>query len=360
MAGRDDTTLVAALTCFLLQLSAITGETVSACFGTARKDLAISCGTGYMLRITKAFYGYSNSGRCYFTPGDCTQGEHESYPCTGSDSCSINLPTGSYGQKLINCDKYSNYFQVEYSCEPVIHTVDICRVSTLTAQRGFISSPKFPNNYPDNVDCLTHITVHPSQNINITIIDMDLEINGTYGCHDWLYAFNQHRSVTLCGRRTNEKLTTLQSNDISIRFQSDWRNNKKGFWLYYEAYPPLPATYPPQKTSAWVTEGKVETKAPTVKSSTIPAPSEADRQTSSNNSKDSKERLPFVAIVAGVIGSLTFILIILLILLVCRWWQDKRSYRHKSQHVEYLDARNPAYRSSTGTEFQGVEVYYNC
>jgi len=69
-----------------------------------------------------------------------------------------------------------------------------------------------------------------------------------------------------------------------------------------------------------------------------------------------------VAIVSGVIGTLTFILIVLLIILVYRWWQDRRdaTYKRKSQDVEYLDARNPAYRSSTGTEFGGIEIYYNC
>lgn len=358
MAWPDDRTLLAFLLIVLLQLSTVTGEMVSACFGE-RNPLSINCGTGYMLRITKAFYGYSSSGVCHFTPGDCTQGEHESYPCTGRDTCSINLPSGNYGQKLINCDKYSTYFQVEYSCEPVVQTVDICRTNTLTAQRGFISSPRFPSNYPDNLDCLTTIRVDPSQNINLTIIDMDLEINGTYGCHDWLYAYNQYRSVTLCGRRTNEKLTTLQSNEISIRFQSDGQENKKGFWVYYEAYPPLPVTAAPPKPVTRVLDRTVETNAP-IKTTTIPSPSGADKQTNDNNTTESKQKLPFVAIVAGVIGSLTFILIVLLILLVYRWWHDKRSYHHKSQHVEYLDARNPAFRSSTGTEFQGIEIYYNC
>ena len=63
---------------------------------------------------------------------------------------------------------------------------------------------------------------------------MDLQINGTYACHDWMYAYDKYRSVTLCGRRGNERLNSLQSNEIFIRFQSDKQGNKKGFWLYYE------------------------------------------------------------------------------------------------------------------------------
>ena len=104
----------------------------------------------------------------------------------------------------------------------------------MTSQRGYISTPRYPNTYPDSRDCTTRILVDPSQQINLTVIDMDLEINGTYGCHDWMYAFNAYRSVTLCGRRSNEKLVTLQSNEISIKFQSDEQTHKKGFWIYYE------------------------------------------------------------------------------------------------------------------------------
>lgn len=117
----------------------------------------------------------------------------------------------------------------------VIETQDICRTPFLTAQSGYISTPRYPNNYRDNLTCLTQIRVDPSQNINLTVIDMDLDRNGTYGCNDWLDAYNQYRSVTLCGRRTNEKLTTLMTNSISVKFQSDGRpSNKKGFWIYYE------------------------------------------------------------------------------------------------------------------------------
>lgn len=358
MAVPDDNTIALFFLVLVNYLASVTGETVSACFNDAQKSLLIECGTGHMLRITKAFYGYSENGKCSYSPWDCTQGEHEAYPCTGRDRCSINLPSGSFGKKLTNCDKYSTYFQVEYSCEKVIETQNICQNGdSITSQRGFISTPRYPNKYPNNEDCLARIVVDPSQYINLTIIDMDLEINGTFGCHDWMYAYNAYRSVTLCGRRTNEKLTTLQSNEISIRFQSDKKVNKKGFWVYYEAYPPLPETKPPTPT----TRSNINTESPTSRSTIKPSMLVTEKPSRSTNKKESKEqKLPFVAIVAGVIGSLTFILIVLLILLVYRWWHDKQSYRHKAQHVEYLDARNPAFRSSTVTEFQGIEIYYNC
>ena len=103
---------------WLKHFVSVSGESVSACFNNTQKSLQLNCGTGYMLRITNAFYGYSYRGQCSFSPGDCTQLEHETYPCIGRDSCSINLPSGNYGQRIPACDKYSTYFQVEYSCVP--------------------------------------------------------------------------------------------------------------------------------------------------------------------------------------------------------------------------------------------------
>ncbi|WAR07340.1 CUBN-like protein [Mya arenaria] len=359
MLGDPDY-LAAILILTLIQgLGCVTGESVSACFRDNEKALQISCGSGYMVRITGTFYGYSYTNTCSFRPGDCTQAKHTTYPCTGYDSCTISLPTAGVGKRLTECDNYSTYFQVEYTCEPVTQTTDICRQTTLTSQRGYISTPHYPGNYRDNTGCETNIKVDPSQQINLTVIDMDLEINGTYGCHDWMYAYNQHRSVTLCGRRSNEKLVTLQSNEITITFQSDVRTNKKGFWIYYEAWPPLVVTRPP--TMRPMTH--VPSHSPDETTST-PGPVQGiSSSTASQNHTPAakKEKLPFVAIVSGVIGTLTFILIVLLVILVYRWLQDKRdaAYKHKAPDIEYLDARNPAYRSSTGTEFGGIEIYYN-
>lgn len=244
----------------------------------------------------------------------------------------------------------------------MIQKADICQSTMLTEQSGYIATPRYPSNYRDNTDCLTVIRVHESQKINLTIIDMDLEINGTYGCHDWMYAYNQFRSVTLCGRRGNERLSSLQSNEISIKFQSDRHGTKKGFWLFYEAYPPLPPTIPPTTpeptptTRSPTTQKPSRTQTESSKGVTIPVTKHTQINTTS------EEKLPFAAIVGGVIGTLTLILIILLILLAMKWWREKKQtvYKRSPKDVEYLDARNPAFRSSSGSEFQGVELYYNC
>ncbi|KAL3883315.1 hypothetical protein ACJMK2_029591 [Sinanodonta woodiana] len=333
----------------------VSGEYSSACFNSTQKSLKLDCGSGYMLRIKGAFYGYSSQGFCSFHPGDCTQLEYQSYyPCVGQSSCSINLPSGSYGQHLQSCDKDSTYFQVEYTCVPVFQTADICATPMLNAQSGYISTPRYPSNYRDNADCSTKITVDPHQKINLTIIDMDLESNGTYSCMDWLYALDGLRSVTLCARRANEGVAILQSNEITIQFKSDSSGNRKGFWLYFDAYPPMPPTTTSTTTARHTTgkEEPVTTPPSKPKDDTIPITMNAQQ-----SQKKEEEKLPFAAIVGGVIGTLAFILIVLLTLLGLKWWKERRSYS-RSKNTEYIDARNPAFRSSN--DFQGVEIYCNC
>lgn len=97
----------------------IPGHTISACF-SSNKSLDIDCGAGYMIHITKTFYGFSLSGQCRLMEGEagtgCTVDDQTQYPCVGQRYCSINLPTGQFGINIPSCRQRSNYYQVEYLC----------------------------------------------------------------------------------------------------------------------------------------------------------------------------------------------------------------------------------------------------
>lgn len=54
----------------------------------------------------------------------------------------------------------------------------------VTAPRGEIHSPQFPNNYPNNADCSWVITVDTGHRILFNFTDMDIEGHNT--C-DWDY-----------------------------------------------------------------------------------------------------------------------------------------------------------------------------
>lgn len=96
-----------------------TGLTMSSCFG-ANKSLEIDCGAGYMVHITRTFYGFSPTGQCRMVDGEagegCTADDQVNYACVGQRSCSINLPTGQLGINVPACGQRSNYYQVEYTC----------------------------------------------------------------------------------------------------------------------------------------------------------------------------------------------------------------------------------------------------
>ncbi|XP_067673991.1 uncharacterized protein [Haliotis asinina] len=353
---------------FISWLSLVHGDRLAACFNSTQKSIDIVCGAGAMVRILKAFYGFSPTDSCEYREGDCTLPEYENYPCVGRESCSINLPTGTYGSLIRSCGRYSNYFQVEYECVPATVTNDICSHPQMTAQHGYISTPRYPNNYHKAQNCKTSIKVAPDQQIRLHIIDMDLEQKGKTDCADWMYFNDKFHSITLCGRRANDTYKSY-SYFLDIELQAGSDSKSKGFWLYYEAFPPLPTTtlIGGGQKSTTMQQGSSTTPRllpistdqsppPMTQQATTtstPIPVYHDIVTQSNN----KPSLPF-AIAGGVIGTLSVILIILLTLLVIKWFKERRYYQDKDQ---FLDHRNPAFRSSGDFNACKVEVdYYHC
>uniref|UniRef100_A0A0B7A019 CUB domain-containing protein n=1 Tax=Arion vulgaris TaxID=1028688 RepID=A0A0B7A019_9EUPU len=343
----------------------VLGNTMSACF-SANKSLDIDCGDGHMVQITKTFYGYSPTGQCQLVAEEagagCTTDDQAHYPCVGQRLCSINLPTGQFGVNVPACSQRSNYFQVEYTCVLAISVSNICQNNQLTAQSGYIMTPRYPANYNTQGDCATTIVVHPTQKLDLYIIDMDLEARGKKDCADLLYFNDKLRSITLCGQRTNTSYN-MHSNYLHIELRSSGAGLSKGFWLYYEAVPPLPTSLLPPVT---------------VEKSTSTKPVEQNGQTDENSEltenankgsdsiimttlsyKDSKstvplyrnvsrQQLPFAAIAGGVIGTLSIILFILLILLFIKWYKERKYYKAE----KILEIRNPAFRSSS--DFQEI------
>uniref|UniRef100_K1R4I8 Cubilin n=2 Tax=Magallana gigas TaxID=29159 RepID=K1R4I8_MAGGI len=375
----------------------VTGEisSASACFNKATK-IDIQCPERTMLRIHRVFFGYSPDNHCSYSPGDCTYTEHENYPCVGKERCSINLPSGGFGRKIPSCKQESNYFQVDYECVPVAikqlsqfpsilvtrvphlslqlhlqrpsikhgrHTAtdvpkatnstymtrSICNVEDLRDQSGYLASPGYPNNYPANLDCAARIRVNPNQSVKLFVIDMDLETNVSIECTDYLYARDETRSVTLCARRANEPIP-IQWGELFIQLVSNGIENHKGFWMYYEADPPLPK---PTTPSVQRTTPDTQREGQAWEESEDPLPM---TRTDTLKMQTKESKLPFVAIIGGVIGTLSFILIVLLVLLGLKWLKERRRRMDKNRFIE---VQNPAYRNST--EFRNVpnDNFYN-
>ncbi|XP_064601083.1 uncharacterized protein LOC135467237 isoform X2 [Liolophura sinensis] len=333
----------------------------SSCYDSSVKTLTMKCGQNEMLRIARAFYGYSPAGRCSFSPGDCTFDEHHNYACVGRQNCAINMP-GGLGRPVPKCkhpNPQSNYFQVEYECVPVEQTINICQVSEATAQSGYISSPSYPLNYNKPHQCQISIDLRTKQKVRLVIVDMNLHENDSgKGCTDYLYIRNELRSVTVCGQRGSEELFD-SSGKIDIQFAAEAGGDNKGFWLYYEAYPQIDETTTTTTTVKTTTlknlieklTEKTSVENP-IKETEVKIEHEESQGSSTLTQRQQTEtsqttdEVPFAAIVGGVIGSLCFILTVLLILLVLQRLKEKRDLE-KKKHLPFLDVRNQAFQSNS-------------
>ncbi|KAL8619046.1 hypothetical protein ACOMHN_020744 [Nucella lapillus] len=351
----------------------VAGDVLTACYDGSNKTIDIRCGRGSLVRILKTFYGFSPKGLCRYGPDDCTRqesGEGHYQACVGRSSCSLPLRWVEEGGVLLpQCGRRSNYFQVEYQCVPRSELQDICSTTTeLKAQRGHIVTPRYPLPYGrGELACKLTILVNPSQKLRLNLISMELQARGKTDCADWLYFNDKFHSLTLCGHRSNIWYD-MNSNFLHIELQSTNLSTSQGFWLYYEADPPLPTT-PPQVGVESTAEEEEERKGggrgsillttllppqppQDALSNTTPIPIYRDNHQS--NKPRGPKSLPFAAIAGGVIGTLSLVLLVLLMLLLIKWLKERQYFKDE----KFLEIRNPAFRSS-GDFHDANTAYYN-
>ena len=135
--------------------------------------------------------------------------------------------------KVFLCFFFFFFFNHAFSSFTACDTKDICKKKYLTAQSGYISTPRYPNNLHGPFSCSMKIEVLSHQQIHLHIIDLDLKSNTGSNCTDYLYIDQMLNSITLCGRRSNEKIYTFQ-NIMNLSLVAGSKGSHKGLWLYYE------------------------------------------------------------------------------------------------------------------------------
>lgn len=130
-------------------------------------------------------------------------------------------------------------FLVDY----YIESLSECQ-KTLTKASGMVTSPEFPDNYPDNSDCWTLISVAEDKSVllQFDLIDLEYDENCTY---DYVEIFDgPTKDAPYAGRycSSSQKGTTVQSstNIFLIHFFSDHLINKKGFRIHYSSVSSVP------------------------------------------------------------------------------------------------------------------------
>ncbi|XP_034489715.1 cubilin homolog [Drosophila innubila] len=112
----------------------------------------------------------------------------------------------------------------------------------LTGRTGVLTSPNYPNTYPNNINCEWKLDVHYGSNLRITIEDLEMEnLNNCYD-HLSIETVDSHSglsnpsSSSLCRMpEGTNNVIILDSNKAKIMFRSDINIAFRGFRLSYAA-----------------------------------------------------------------------------------------------------------------------------
>ncbi|XP_023202581.1 procollagen C-endopeptidase enhancer 2-like [Xiphophorus maculatus] len=113
----------------------------------------------------------------------------------------------------------------------------------LTKPQGSVKTPNWPNsNYPAGISCSWHITVEPSNVIEVKFEKLDLE-SDLYCRYDYVALFNggetddSRRIGKFCGDRAPATIVT-NGNELLVQFVSDLSVTSDGFMAHYSSVPP--------------------------------------------------------------------------------------------------------------------------
>uniref|UniRef100_A0A3B5L191 Cubilin n=1 Tax=Xiphophorus couchianus TaxID=32473 RepID=A0A3B5L191_9TELE len=98
---------------------------------------------------------------------------------------------------------------------------------------GSISSPGYPNKYPDNRECIWYITTSPGSSITFTIHEFDVEFHDNCN-YDVLEVYGgpdlqAPRLARLCSTTSNPMQVSSTGNQITVHFKSDAYVSGRGF-----------------------------------------------------------------------------------------------------------------------------------
>ena len=114
----------------------------------------------------------------------------------------------------------------------------IC-VTFIISFSGVISSPNYPNMYPDNVEETKTIEVEKGMNITLKFTAFDVELGDSSCPYDHLTIEDGDGSTLLetCGNRLPEDLVS-KSNVVKLHFKTDESVTESGWSITWSAEKP--------------------------------------------------------------------------------------------------------------------------
>ncbi|XP_077864850.1 cubilin-like [Saccoglossus kowalevskii] len=129
---------------------------------------------------------------------------------------------------------------------------NVCNDEYLTDSNGFISSPNFPMDYPNSIDCVWIIDISSNLSVKIDFINFETEAG-----FDWLiigegYDPYDHEQYRFSGSELPPTIIS-ETSVVWLRFTTDYSITKQGWLLLYDGVfitpEPLTSTAPPTTTS---------------------------------------------------------------------------------------------------------------
>ncbi|CAJ0961941.1 unnamed protein product, partial [Mesorhabditis belari] len=153
----------------------------------------------------------------------------------GHDCLAIHMINAIYGgwQNEDCTQKWPSICVIENALPIPTEDTKDCPQQKYNKPTDIVTSPRWPNNYPDLSDCYYFITVSQGKRVNLT-----LDFFKTEACCDWLYIYDgpdtqSTKIANLRGSVANGTSFTSSSNTMTLRFTSDESNNDKGFYGRY-------------------------------------------------------------------------------------------------------------------------------
>ncbi|KAM4583584.1 LOW QUALITY PROTEIN: ovochymase-2 [Odontesthes bonariensis] len=123
-----------------------------------------------------------------------------------------------------------------------------------SSEKGEITSPNWPNDYPGQTVCTWRISIPSPKSIHIAFTHFELQaVNMQGNCVDYVEIFNGESMASLgrfCGFASQPNFT-IPSNTVVIRFLSNGANQEEGFRGYWTTDASVIPTLPSGLLNPW-------------------------------------------------------------------------------------------------------------
>ena len=161
----------------------------------------------------------------------------------GPKYCSTNIPprtTSTSNHMTVQFVSDTSVSSIGFDARYITYDASELCGGEVTSPSGELTSPGYPENYPNSRTCVWLINAPQNQQIQGQFNDFDIEVRDVEGtCRDYVEVRNGNQANssligTFCGSQSPPSFTSTH-NHLYIKFHSDSSVQRRGFRLAYDA-----------------------------------------------------------------------------------------------------------------------------